>query len=154
MAGPSDSPAPPIPATWTGFYLGGNVGVRSTQTDWIAGNFVTSPKPDLSSQSFSDSAFRAGAYGGFNWQFLPRFVAGVEGDWGRAPKTTMQGGLLPGFAGIFFPILPGDNVSVRTTWDASARARLGFLLTPSVMIFGAAGRSLAGLRAAIGLRQV
>ena len=141
VAGPADPPAPAIAPTWTGFYVGGNIGLRSTQTNWTGVDFFGPSIPGLNEQSFSDAKFRYGAYGGFNWQFLPRWVVGVEGDWGSAKKTTTQAGFLPGFSGIFFPLIPGDTASVRTTWDASARGRLGFLLTPSLMVYGTGGPS-------------
>ena len=46
------------------------------------------PLPDVGyfgefsiSDSFKKSAFVGGGYIGYNWQFAPTWVAGIEGDW-------------------------------------------------------------------------
>ena len=136
-------PANPLPTpsvqAWSGFYLGGKVGTRSSQSNWDTVDFFGPPIPGISSQSFNDVAFRAAVYLGYGWQFAPRWMAGIETDWGWADTTTTRVGFLPGFSGVSFPIVPGDAVSVRTTWDASLRARLGYLVTPTLLVYGTAG---------------
>lgn len=136
------APPPPIQMDWTGFYLGASAGVRSSQTSWDLVDFGGPPLPGASGQSFHDAGARAGLYFGYNWQFAPRWVAGVEGDWGWGNKSTTQYGFLPGADGVFFPIFPGDTATVRTTWDASLRARLGYLVTPSFLLYGTGGAAL------------
>jgi outer membrane immunogenic protein len=133
------APPPPAQYNWTGFYLGASAGVRSSQTNWELVDFAGPPIDGASEQSFHDVGFRGGLYFGYNWQFAPRWVTGIEGDWGWGNKTTTQEGFLPGASGVFFPIFPGDTVSVQTTWDASLRARLGYLVTPSFLVYGTGG---------------
>src|SRR3984957_19826744 len=139
-------PAAPAPAVsgWTGFYLGADAGLSATDAKWTATNFVqqllvagvpigttTGLNPTLVSQEpLNMQSGRYGGYLGYNWQFAPRWLAGVEGDLGWTGHT----GKLPGFGLLAtgpnaLPV--GADLSVRTTWDASARLRLGFLVTPT-----------------------
>lgn len=151
-------PAMPVKAPmqaatdWSGFYLGLGVGMRSTQPDVrvneIAINgvgglaatcaFLAPLGGCVTSQPLNDTALRANFYSGFNWQFAPQWVVGIEGDYGYADKTTS-------LRGMEYPVstrLTGsaaDSFSVKTTWDASARARIGYLPTPAVMLYATGG---------------
>jgi outer membrane immunogenic protein len=137
---------PPLPS-WTGFYIGGDVGLRATSIDWsttghtIAGGVI--PPTTATAADYDSVAFRFGGYAGYNWQFAPQWVIGIEGDGGSADKTkTVFNSIVPGNANLLLggpPLGTGDFTSVRTTWDASARARLGFLVTPTVMIYATGG---------------
>lgn len=70
------------PYNWTGFYVGGNAGVG------IAGTHVTTDPTTLigDANGDNDDLYRAGFTGGgqagYNWQFAPSWVAGIEGDVG------------------------------------------------------------------------
>ena len=98
-------------------------------------------------QAFDGIGFRASPYAGFNWQFAPRWVAGIEGDAGFARQTSTRAS----FA-VPFPLSEADlgasnRFAVRTAWDASLRGRLGFLLTPSTLVYARTGRCrVAALR--------
>lgn len=157
-AGDSSSPvlpalftkAPPAAAlpSWTGPYLGMGVGMRSAVSDaTFAGGsgtsiFGTGPfavcATCVTSESFNSTAFRFAPYVGFNWQVAPKWVVGVEGDWGIADRTTT-------LAGMDYPettFISGnaaDTLAVRTTWDASIRGRLGLLVTPSLLAYVTGG---------------
>jgi outer membrane immunogenic protein len=76
---------------------------------------------------------------GFNWQFAPSWVSGIEADFGFADKTvTRDGVFLPtGLNGI--DPSNTDTLSVRTSWDASLRGRLGYLATPAVLAYATGG---------------
>jgi outer membrane immunogenic protein len=90
--------APPAPVviapTWTGFYVGGNVGAGWAKNDTsvsgtlpaaVVGAAVPFSLP-LTSQTMS--GFIGGVQGGYNYQF-GTFVVGVEadGDWGSVNGT-------------------------------------------------------------------
>jgi outer membrane immunogenic protein len=136
--------APPVaPASWKGFYLGLDGGLRSTRTDVTTTSaFVDGVPTDLAnfatSAPLNKSSFRFGPYAGYNWQVAPHWVVGIEGDWGWANRTAS----LPGF-----PFTPGfvtsgiatDALSVKTAWDASARGRIGHLVTPAVLAYMTGG---------------
>src|SRR5262249_11821907 len=93
----------------------------------------------------NDTAFRFSPYVGINWQLAPQWLIGIEGDVGIASKTkTLVGTFYPG---LFNVGVAGDTFSIRTTWDASARARLGYLVTPSVLVYATGGGAWLHLEA-------
>jgi outer membrane immunogenic protein len=145
-------------SSWTGFYAGLGVGLRSTE----AQGRLASASATTAGQTFdllefcpvfgcalneplNGAAFRVAPYAGFNWQFAPRWVAGIEADWGLADQTTrLRGAKYPEtFAtpSLASNGLTGDSFAVRTTWDGSLRGRLGHLITPSILLYGTAGVS-------------
>lgn len=85
-------------------------------------------------------AARIGGYLGVNWQFASSWVAGIEGDLGWADNKKAANPH-PGTAGLFFgaPLVGLPAGSVKDTWDGSVRARLGYLVAPSTMLYGSAG---------------
>ena len=145
MAVKVPAPPPPVASDWTGFYVGGDVGMRSTRTElstnaaFFLPAFSIIGPASATTQPMDGTAFRLGGYAGYNWQFAPTWVAGLEGDAGWANKTvTLNGVFLPG--GAF--AMPGEasaSLATRATWDASARARLGYLVTPWTMAYVTGG---------------
>lgn len=125
--------------SWTGFYVGAGAGFRTSQTDvtttsiLVNGTAVPTTAPGL---SFNGTAPRVSPYVGFNWQIAPQWIVGLEGDYGFANNTSSVVGV--GFTSInpppnFPQTFIGDSLVVRTAWDASLRARAGFLFTPSTL---------------------
>ena len=148
---PPVAPAPAV-SGWTGFYLGADAGLSATDSKWTATNFVnqvlvagvptgtvTGLNPTLTSQApLNMQSGRFGGYLGYNWQFAPHWLVGIEGDLGWTGHT----GKLPGFGLLAtgpnaLPV--GADLSERTTWDASARLRLGFLVTPTSLVYATGG---------------
>ncbi|HMF23809.1 MAG TPA: outer membrane beta-barrel protein [Pseudolabrys sp.] len=136
--------APPVIAasSWTGFYAGLGLGFRTARTDVtttsvsVNGVFVNLTGLPTS-QPFDGAAFRASPYVGFNWQFAPQWIAGIEGDAGFASLNAIRGGFASeptDFSGS-----TGDALAVKSTWDASLRGRLGFLLTPATLAYATSG---------------
>ncbi len=119
--------APPVVAapSWTGFYAGASVGKRWTKADETTTSFLELGTPltfPIVAVPFNGDAFRFAGHLGFNWQLAPRWVAGVEVDYGSADTTaTLVGFIYPNAFGPGFA--PADSFSVKTTWDASARVR-------------------------------
>jgi outer membrane immunogenic protein len=126
--------------SWTGFYLGGDVGgaFSSDNATWnptgpLANVLLSSPVTG----STGGSAFAGGLFAGYNWQFSPSFVAGIEGDWtgmraGGSVNSQWNGVLaLPGFTSA--------SVSSELEWAASLRGRLGYLIWPNLLAYGTAG---------------
>jgi outer membrane immunogenic protein len=137
---------------WTGYYVGAGVGIRSTLTDAIVldasvvGNSLTSECRALAagggcttSEPIHDTAFRFSPYTGFNWQVAQVWVLGVEGDVGLANKTTTLNGMLYPFNSFGINATAPNTFSLKTTWDASARARIGYLFIPSIMVYATGG---------------
>ena len=141
-------------ASWTGFYLGGGIGFRSANVSeqTLSANrgarFVNGDLMDPvtctfalcgTTQSLDNTAFRFSPYVGYNWQ-IGQWLVGLEGDVGLGSKTsTINGVPLPG-AGLFsIDNVPGDSFAVKTSWDASARGRIGFLATPGLLVYATGG---------------
>jgi len=80
-----------------------------------------------------------GFQAGYNWQFAPTWVVGLEGDWAWAktggsfnqPWVTNPGSI---------PV-PGSFTTMGSTldWVSSLRARLGYLVLPNLMAYGTVG---------------
>jgi outer membrane immunogenic protein len=131
-------------ASWTGPYVGLGAGFRSTRTDMsvTSTNFPCAIREGcISSEPLNDTRARVAPYVGWNWQFAPQWVAGVEGDFGFADKTTA-------FNGLYYPWTPArglgvmeDQFSVKTGWDANLRGRIGFLATPRTLLYLTGGAS-------------
>jgi outer membrane immunogenic protein len=149
--------APPLPvSTWDGWYLGGSVGWEQTNSTWTTTCFGTCPSTvpiDVTSpHSFKTSGGRVGGYFGVNWQIAPTWVVGAEADFGFFDKTSSVTGIVGctiiNCGGLLPPVsAANDSTSFRSTWDASIRARLGFLVTPAVLLYGTAGLASKELEA-------
>ncbi len=146
---PVKAPAPAPVATWDGFYLGGSVGWEQSSTNGTATCFTTigqCPDPafpvDASSpHTFSTSGARVGGYFGINWQVAPTWLVGVEADVGFSDQTSTVTGIVGCTinCGAFIGTPAGDSTSIKTSWDGSLRARLGYLVTPAFLLYGTGG---------------
>jgi outer membrane immunogenic protein len=144
--------APPVIVplfSWTGFYIGGDIGGRWDNARWettcqSTGFFGTCTNfPDRfannNPQNFNSSSLKGGGYAGYNWQVNQQWVVGVEGDAQWANNTKTNAGI-PGLESPTVVGAPdGDSSRIRQTWDASFRGRVGLLIAPTVMLFGTGG---------------
>ncbi|HWL94949.1 MAG TPA: outer membrane protein [Phycisphaerae bacterium] len=106
--------APPI-FDWTGWYGGVNAGVGISQTR-------AATVGELGSFDRSGAGFTGGVQGGYNWQFNPHWVAGLEGDIGWL-----------GIDRSFQHFDATIRVSgVKTDWYGTIRGRLGYTSSPSL----------------------
>jgi long-chain fatty acid transport protein len=137
------APILPTGYDWTGFYIGANGGYSFGRAEPV----LTFPgAPVVSGKNFMDGTL-AGGQAGYNWQFNPKLVFGVEGDlqWAR------QRGDLEIAAGPFcvtpvttnFPTSTCTTASAdleqRLTWFGTGRARVGALATPEWMLYATGG---------------
>jgi outer membrane immunogenic protein len=148
MAVKAPPPVVPVPDSWTGFYVGAELG-----GEWARGKWTTTsidqrgtlfPLDATSPRNIDPSSFRGGLYLGYNWQFAPQWVGGIEFDWADANKRATTVGV-PGCSSANscnpFPgeSSQGDAASVKLGWDASVRARLGYLVSPGLLLYGTGG---------------
>jgi outer membrane immunogenic protein len=132
-APPSPPPAPVY--NWTGWYVGGNVGASmgNVNTDFnvspiaVGGstNFFTEGR--TITNTTAPSGFIGGGQIGYNWQYSPLIVVGLEADIQGAleRETDRLDNQLTGF-----PSFPGDTLTNYTTqidWFGTVRARLGYV---------------------------
>jgi outer membrane immunogenic protein len=116
---PPPPPPPPI-FNWTGFYLGANLGgawASGTLTDNVTGASITG----------NHAGVIGGGTIGYNWQFAPNWVVGVEGmfDGTSISKTTSTAN------GTFVdatrtPWAVSVQGNANTNWITTAAARIGF----------------------------
>jgi outer membrane immunogenic protein len=134
-------PAAALEVNWTGFYVGGDLGgLWSSNT----GAWAPLPSPAVfgvfgQSGSNGGSSFIGGLHAGYNWQFAPTWVAGIEGDWSWIKASGS-------FSQIWaFDPPPGTltgsftNMSSSLDWVASLRARLGYLFFHNLLAYGTGG---------------
>jgi outer membrane immunogenic protein len=113
------APAPVF--SWTGFYLGADLGYawQSLNTTFGAwGNVGSNVNPN---------GIIGGGYIGYNYQVAPSFVIGLEGDieGGSVKQNRNVLGLATaGFVGTGLAVF-GNNISVTNDFRASIRARAG-----------------------------
>ena len=133
---------PPVPIfTWTGIYVGGQIGYAWGQNNVNFGdNFG-----DYSSFSYTTSGVIGGAHVGFNLQlnqFGPQwdqFVVGLEGDVDGTSQSksytrfVSEGGFFPGTA----------NFNVNHNVEGSIRGRIGYAWD-RVLIYGTGGVAFGG----------
>jgi outer membrane immunogenic protein len=135
MQVPVKAPPPvmPLPFSWTGFYIGGNLGgawAHRDVTDSLFGlNF---------SNGTNNGVFIGGGQIGGNYQFS-NFVVGVEGsfDWAANNNNTTTGIVVPG--------LGGNTVQVTSnnTWITTLAGRLG-VAYDRVLFYGKGGGAWVG----------
>jgi outer membrane immunogenic protein len=111
--------APPLPVyapppfSWTGFYLGGNIGgawANRDVTDTFLGvNF---------NNGNNNGVFIGGGQLGFNWQVSNYFVLGFEADFDGAANNNNTGT-------VFTPTVGSIQVTSDNRWITTLAARFG-----------------------------
>lgn len=98
-------------------------------TDYLAAN---------NPLGLNSSARAFSGFLGLQWQ-LGALVAGLEGDFTHAhAKRTIN--TIPGAEDPAIPLDQSpDHVRVDTRWDATVRARAGFLVLPSILAYATGG---------------
>jgi outer membrane immunogenic protein len=134
---------PPPPFSWTGFYLGGNVGAGFGTTETsvnvgpaltaVTGTPVTATAP-LVSETFN--GFVGGIQAGYNWQ-AGVFVLGVEGDLDAAG---LQGNA---------PCVVVLNCTVKHNWFADITGRVGVVAVDRSLIYLKGGVAWEGSNLAL-----
>jgi outer membrane immunogenic protein len=129
---------------WTGFYAGASLGARWTNNGWTSSDLFPNFAPTVQTAGtggpMDSVAARVAGYMGYNWQIAPLWIAGIEADIGWA-NNNRTANPLPGTPNATFPLaLPTG--SVKETWDASLRGRLGYLVTPDTLLYGSGGVAL------------
>jgi outer membrane immunogenic protein len=128
VAAAADMPlkAPPMaPAmSWTGCYIGANVGAG-----WQYNRPFDPTTPTLSVGSDVGSGFVGGGQAGCDYQFSGRWVVGLQGMFdGAAIKGSYNVPLA--YAGD-----TGETMSFQSNWFATLTGRLGYVLQPQTLIY-------------------
>ena len=118
-------PPPVVVYSWTGCYIGGNVGggwARTSQTQIAkVGGAAIIPNADFGSSTGSD--FVGGGQIGCDYQFADNWVVGIQAmyDYGRISSSHV----IPAFPTF------NSNVQVRDMWTVTGR--VGYLFTPQLL---------------------
>lgn len=131
---------------WTGVYAGAAIGATQFDARWTTSTMAPGlgGTPDATSQrSYSDSDLGYNAYLGYGWQLSDSWVIGMEADFGNSNAKDKAAGV-PGCSSspsgcVGTPGPAESSSTVKMGWNGSIRARLGYLLQPDLMLFGAAG---------------
>ena len=116
--------------SWAGFYLGVHGGYGWGNNDFSA---VLSTNPLLAVGGIKSRGALYGGQAGYNWQY-GRGVAGVELDFSAAGiNGSTASSSAQGISTDF------DSRSDQIKYLGTARARLGWLLTDNVLLYGTAG---------------
>jgi opacity protein-like surface antigen len=139
---PIKAPAPSALSDWSGVYIGfhGGHGWGSTA---IAAADLNNPRLNLDevdplhAPRLSGSVF--GGHAGYNWQWGQGGVAGLELDYSSARLQQTQSASGP--HDVIGPRTDSDTRSLKAKLDrlASARARVGFLVGPELLLYGTGG---------------
>jgi outer membrane immunogenic protein len=140
MAAKARPPAPaPVaaPPTWTGFYLGGNIGYAwgsdsktTTGVELLGGTAL-----DPGTATLHPNGGFSGIQSGYNWQFAPTWLVGYESDfqYGRikgSASCLVHCGVSNSFP---FIIYQNFNVTDRLNWFGTVRGRLGYVAGPALL---------------------
>jgi outer membrane immunogenic protein len=118
--------------TWTGFYIGGNIGAAWAQSEWTDSRF------GLDWGRTSDARFIGGGQIGFNYQFAgSSFVIGAEADFDWFGNNNGNGVTVVGPLGHSFNIVSND------TRIATLAARFGYGFERA-LFYGKAGAGWVG----------
>lgn len=164
---PAVAPAP----LWKGFYAGLNAGGTWTNsnnfnaTTWNiyqpagSADYMAAALLSGNQQSSTSSGFIGGGQIGYNWQGKfsnLNFVTGLEADiqglansggnasrWNVAPNAGVSGGVT---SNDLVPLSLTSNIqgNSQLSWLGTVRGRLGYLATPTLLIYGTGGLAYGG----------
>jgi outer membrane immunogenic protein len=143
------------PVSWTGPYIGGSVGGQWGPGTWTATSLrdppgippragIVLPIDASSPAGYDPGSLRLGLFAGYDWQWAPRWVAGVEADVAWANGASNKVGF-PGcslgpctFPGSGFNA-PVDQTALSLGWNGTARVRFGYLVSPGFLAYATGG---------------
>jgi outer membrane immunogenic protein len=113
---PAPAPIAELPvASWAGPYAGVNLGYGFGHTD------------DAATSNFKTSGFKGSIFGGYNWQ-MDNFVYGAEAELGYNGNEGH-----------------GSPSASHSGIEGSLRARLGYAVSPDILLYGTAGGAAESL---------
>ncbi len=143
------APVVEVAPSWSGFYVGATVGGAWSKVDPTfsdPGNVafpICGPCNGPFDTTTIDQTGRGvigGAHAGYNWQFSPNFLLGIEGDFTGTNLRHRTDARLTS-VGV---VLPVSNLGYQTdiNWLASIRGRLGYV-NGNWMVYGTGGVAFA-----------
>jgi outer membrane immunogenic protein len=170
MAVKAPPPPPPPPScTWCGFYVGLNAGgdfddrsnvettsVNTFRSSGLLAGQLASAVTALSNFSapVGSAGFIGGGQFGYNWQWAPMWLVGLEADiQGVAGKgSSSVGSTIP--VNATNTLIQAAEVSGGIDYLGTVRGRLGFLPTPNWLIYGTGGLAYGGVSSSTTINQL
>jgi outer membrane immunogenic protein len=147
---PSPPPAPVY--TWTGWYVGGNIGYSWGHGDASFGNPVF--PSFLLPATFSGTERLDGVIGGgqigYNWQPNTTWILGFEADFQGSAEKGSIGFSDPYCSDCDFPTPTGTisgTLTNRIDWFGTVRGRLGWLASPTILLYATGGLAYGRIEA-------
>jgi outer membrane immunogenic protein len=169
-------PPPPPPPMWTGFYAGLNAGYgfgTNTQTNsafyqygslnhWDGTDSIVGGALGANTFAMTQSGFIGGGQVGYNYQWGSNIVIGLEADIqgsgirGRSNSVGIAGaggaygpyGELGAPYGNYSQSGPaGQTINAGVDWMGTVRGRLGYLWTPTMLVYATGGLTYGGVYA-------
>jgi outer membrane immunogenic protein len=162
----------PVPVCiWCGWYVGLNAGgtfggSNSTTVASSPGspNPVQATSPIFAANFASltsnvvgggnNDGFIGGGQIGYNWQFNPSWVVGVEADFQGLTANTGSASISRSMVDQFGNTLT-TNTSVEHNLDyfGTVWGRLGFLVNPALLVYGSGGLAYGGIKSSTSVSQ-
>ena len=159
----------PPPPLWTGFYVGLNLGGawdassgQSGSSAYYDPNFPFGATIGGDSNLFflPNGNTTGGAHGvggggqvGYNFQFDQSIVIGAEADIqgtsisGSGPQNNASYASPLTVNGLLTPVAPFNSSQVSMPYVGTLRGRVGYLVTPTLLVYGTAGFAYNGVDA-------
>jgi outer membrane immunogenic protein len=96
--------------------------------------------------------FIGGGQIGYNWRF-GWGVAGIEADFQGVSGTTSFTGTTSVLALNGIPVVTNLDASKRLDWLSTVRGRLGWLATPTLLVYGTGGFAFGNVKSDIDITQ-
>jgi outer membrane immunogenic protein len=127
---PVYSKAPPPVWSWTGCYVGGNIGGGWSHNDTASS--ATFAPPNVEIVNATGSGVVGGGQVGCDYQFAGGWVIGVAGEFEASgiKGTTV----IPANAALGI-LANTAQVDINIPWIATATARLGYAVTPATLLY-------------------
>jgi outer membrane immunogenic protein len=135
---PTKAPIVVAPSyNWTGFYLGAHAGYRWADADFTSAAYTFTPLGfgpvafPARGESYDPNGGIVGVHGGYNYQFAPNWLIGLEGDWtwGKGSDSKSSTSTVVAVDGISFRSM-NTTSEVKLGWQATIRGRLGYVQGP------------------------
>jgi outer membrane immunogenic protein len=169
-APPAALPPPPPPLTWTGWYVGLNAGghwSNNNDTDIVSAatsgggcslgfpciQDFAAQGATLNLSNGNNAGFIGGGQIGYNWQFTG-WVTGIEADIQGITNSSNDNTVITSvIANNGLPIITTVDASKRVSWLGTLRGRLGWLATPTFLIYGTGGLAYGGVKSNVNISQ-
>lgn len=164
-------PSPPSPPTWTGFYVGLNAGATWANSSNVrlstyriyahpaaiasqTTNLVSSVMGSPNISTGTTVGFMGGGQFGYSYQINSNLVVGGEADIQGVAGSNGRGGVFDALD--FSYVSEGVGRTVATNYAAASaqksldylgtvRAKVGYLITPGLQIYGTGGFAYGGV---------